>query len=91
MDGRRDTVYSDALVDAHVRLYHDEPGATALVDRLSPDLIWLPVRFHVVGRLVRQGWRPIFRGPLSVILSRGDGASVVVRSVPHGRRCFPSY
>jgi len=91
MDGRRDTVYSDALLDAHIRLYFDKPGATALVKRLRPDLIWLPVRFHVVKRLRRQGWRPIFRGPISVVLSRRGRDHTIVRSVPHGQRCFPAY
>ena len=89
MDGRRETVYSDALVRAHLRLYDDEPRATALVDRLRPDLIWLPAGLPVVASLERQGWKPAFRGPTSVILDRGEPRGPVLVRGTSARRCFP--
>lgn len=90
MDGRRETVYSDALVRAHVRLYDDAPGATALVARLRPDLVWLPAGLPVVASLERAGWRPAFRGRASVILARGEPrAPVRARGDTSSRRCFP--
>jgi hypothetical protein len=90
MDGRRETVYSDALFQAHLRLYHDEPGATRLVRRLAPDLIWLPADLPVLRRLKREGWKPVFRGPTSVILGSGAGRSAVVMAHGHPpKRCFP--
>lgn len=89
MDGRRETVYSDALVRAHLRLYDDEPQATTLVDRLRPDLIWLPARLPVVASLERRGWKPAFRGPTSVILDRGEPRAPVLVRGTAARRCFP--
>lgn len=92
MDGRRETVYSDGLFQAHLRLYHDRPGATKLVTRLRPDLIWLPAELAVVRRLERAGWRVAFRGPSSVILApaaRAGGPAMVVRGPIAKGRCFP--
>jgi hypothetical protein len=90
MDGRRETVYSQELFDAHLRLYYDEPGGTALVSRVRPDLIWLPVKLRVVARLMREGWTPVFRGPRSVILAPGGPARPVrVTAESRDRRCFP--
>jgi hypothetical protein len=90
MDGRRETVYSDRLFQDHVRLYEDEPNATALVRRLKPDLIWLPARKHVVATLEREGWHAVFRGPTSVILDDDSTAATVrVRRASRARRCFP--
>ena len=90
MDGRRETVYSDALVRAHVRLYDDAPRATALVARLRPDLIWLPAGLPVVASLELDGWQPVFRGRTSVILARGEPrAPVRAGGEISSRRCFP--
>jgi hypothetical protein len=90
MDGRRETVYSDGLVDAHMRLYRNEPGATALVASLQPDLIWLPRQFEVIKTLESEGWKPLFSGPVSVVLARDATQGVtqvdVASSAP---RCFP--
>ena len=87
MDGRRETVYSDELFQQHLRLYEDKPGATALVGRLRPDLVWLPAELDVVKRLEREGWSPVFRGPTSVILDqRSPGA--VQRAGAQPKRCF---
>ena len=88
MDGRRETVYSDALFQDHVRLYEDEPNATALVRRLKPDLIWLPADKPVVATLEREGWHAVFRGPTSVILDNSSPAALV-RAGAQPKRCFP--
>ena len=39
MDGRRETVYSEDLIERHFQLYRNEEGATSLVDDLAPDYI----------------------------------------------------
>ena len=89
MDGRRETVYSDELFRAHVRLYDGEPGATALVDRLKPDLIWLPVGEPAVAQLRREGWKLAFVGPKSVVLDTDLERPTVRVRAPSGKRCFP--
>jgi hypothetical protein len=70
MDGRRETVYSEALRDRHFRIYANAPEAMEDVARLDPDYVWLPARFDVVKRLEASGWCAIFSGPRSVLLSR---------------------
>ncbi|HJZ73448.1 MAG TPA: hypothetical protein VKE51_17015 [Vicinamibacterales bacterium] len=70
MDGRRETVYSEEVRDRHWRIYNNQPEAVEEVARLDPDYVWLPASFPVVSRLEAAGWRPIFEGPRSVVLSR---------------------
>ena len=91
MDGRRETVYSEDLVAAHFRLYRDAPDASALVEKLQPDYIWLPTRLPVVNRLKVQSWMPIYTGPKSTILARRESEhNGYVEQVPTAtRRCFP--
>jgi hypothetical protein len=89
MDGRRETVYSDELVAAHMRLYRNEPNAISLVEKLNPDFIWLPSRRAVIDALQKAGWNEIFVGPTSTILSREQRIPTIVKTaaIPFG--CFP--
>jgi hypothetical protein len=92
MDGRRETVYSPAMIDLHMRLYTGAPEAVAQVSRLAPDVIWLPVSSPAVVALERRGWRVTFRGPRSVILSQ-QSSGPALHVAPGGesrRRCFPA-
>jgi hypothetical protein len=90
MDGRRETVYSDGLFQAHLRLYRNEPASIELIDRIAPDLIWLPRELDVVTTLRRAGWRAAFVGPTSVILTRRQRVPIVrTAGDPSRRRCFP--
>jgi hypothetical protein len=83
-------VYSDALVEAHLRLYANQPGSLALIDRLEPDLIWLPAHLPVVGTLEQAGWRRVFNGPVSTVLSRRVSAPrLPPTALSHEARCFP--
>ena len=91
MDGRRETVYSEELVDAHLRLYRNEPGATELVERLQPDLIWLPRHLAVIKTLEKERWTPVFSGPVSVVLARGANPALPPLAAASGMRCFPDY
>jgi hypothetical protein len=72
MDGRRETVYSPAVVDAHMRFYAGEPGAFQYAEDLRPDYILLPAALPVVEELLRHGWRSACRGPTSVLLTRRE-------------------
>jgi hypothetical protein len=88
MDGRRETVYSEEMIDMHFEFYHGR--SLALVDRISPDVIWLPRSFAVVAQLERNGWRPVFRGRHSVVLTRHATASTaIVETQGTETRCFP--
>jgi hypothetical protein len=90
MDGRRETVYSEDLVAAHIRFYANAPDAPAFANRLAPDFVWLPSDRAVTATLVKAGWQPVFRGPISTILSRGPAPVVVEQATYTAARCFPN-
>ena len=86
MDGRRETVYSDAVRDAHQRIYGNAPDALARLAAIAPDYIWLPRTAPVLPRLADAGWHVLYRGPRSVILGRDEWPAVVDETpVPDGR------
>jgi hypothetical protein len=90
MDGRRETVYSDELVDAHLRFYANAPGALEWLATLQPDLIWVPANSPVSRTLETNGWRVSFRGPLSRVFSaRPLESPVPPAATQRPRRCFP--
>lgn len=87
LDGRRETVYSDAYVAEHVRLYFEPDASSALLQQLAPDYAWLPNGLPLVRALERQQWTRLFSGPISVVLARRAMAThpAAVTTAP----CFP--
>jgi len=69
-DGRRETVYSERVRQAHAIIYADKPGAIVTLERMQPDHVWLPVESPTIARLQKAGWNTVFRGPQSVVLTR---------------------
>jgi hypothetical protein len=91
IDGRRETVYTEATVQAHRRFYAGET-TSAYSTALQPDYIWLPTRLPVTGQLVAQGWVPVFQGTESVVFAPvGAGPFHQPRTGEPvtGSRCFP--
>jgi hypothetical protein len=97
IDGRRETVYTDRVMQKHLNFYYVPASREAFLAETRPDHIWLLADLPVVSTLLREGWQPLYRGPRSVWLSR-DAASTLDRkagaSAPAvasevGRRCFP--
>jgi hypothetical protein len=85
-DGRRETVYSDRVKDAHLQFYN---GLNlAYPDEIGADYIWLPNQLPVVHLLPKYGWVPIFKGPRSIIFARAPGFFHNVAPLS-GPRCFP--
>ena len=89
MDGRRETVYSEAMIDLHLHFYRGDPSAVAQVTRLAPDFIWLPSSSPAIVALDRRDWNMVFRGPVSVIFSRQPEKAPVQVSSAEKIRCFP--
>jgi hypothetical protein len=89
MDGRRETVYSDAMRDLHRRIYVNAPDALQGVARLDPDSIWLPADLPVIETLQQAGWRVVFRGTRSTILSRDSRLTPEHTTPPVLPRWFP--
>jgi hypothetical protein len=85
-DGRRETVYSERVKDAHLRFY--DGVNPAYPDELGADYVWLPNQLPVVKLLPGRGWVPIFKGPRSIVFARASGYFHTVAPVS-GPRCFP--
>ncbi len=89
MDGRRETVYSDALVQEHLRFYFDPATRRAFLERWHPDYIWLPKGLPVVAPLVGDGWVPLVTGDQSILLARAAARGAAIRDARSVARCFP--
>jgi hypothetical protein len=89
LDGRRETVYSDATVQDQVDAYFDPRGRAELLKRLRPDYAWLPTRLPLTSALKADGWTPIFSGPRSTLLSARPAAPLAMPQRLPTRRCFP--
>jgi hypothetical protein len=95
IDGRRETVYSDALQTRHFDFYFDRPGGATLPTDLRADFIWVPRVLPAVRRLRTDGhWTAIYDGKQSVIferagLARPEPSTSVVAVAATTPRFFP--
>jgi hypothetical protein len=70
IDGRRETVYSQRLIDDHMAFYLGAASALDLPSRIGADYVWVPKWIPVVAKLKERGWKPVFEGPESIILAK---------------------
>lgn len=77
MDGRRETVYSERVLDDHWSFYKNDRNAGEYPDAIGADRIWLPRRLEVVSVLRERGWQVAFESDVSIVLSRDASASYV--------------
>lgn len=70
-DGRRETVYSNTVIEGHLELYAGTPRGMEYLRTLDARYIWFPSDLPVMGQLIADGWTPVFTGPRSTILERG--------------------
>ncbi|GIK99991.1 MAG: hypothetical protein BroJett029_42000 [Alphaproteobacteria bacterium] len=68
-DGRLDTVYPDAIRDAHWRFYAGEDPGPGL-DPAAASVALLPTAYGAVDWLRRAGWTLVYRDPLASVLVR---------------------
>jgi len=90
MDGRRETVYSAAMLRAHDEFYRNKPGAREFLERLSPDYVWLPKSLAVSAMIAGWGWTPIFETETSTVWARGHLRSSWRPPLPPTSSCFPA-
>jgi hypothetical protein len=89
MDGRRETIYSESLLEEHLELYRATPRGLALLRRLNPDYVWVPAYMTALRDwLSREGYRIDVQTQQSFIAARHDqpriqGAEVATPA------CFP--
>lgn len=89
IDGRRETVYTDAVLTRHIAFYSGMPGSEDYADLIGADYVWLPRDMPAVQKLVARGWRSAFEGPVSVVLMRSAPARHGRSASPGGERMFP--
>jgi hypothetical protein len=89
MDGRRETIYSDTVLEEHFALYEGTPEGVAYLQRLGPDYVWLPAsKTRVRDWLVTHGYRIDVNTAQSFVAVRADRPSVFPRDRPINA-CFP--
>jgi hypothetical protein len=89
-DGRRETVYSEAVRREHTIIYAGKDGAVEALAKLNPDHAWLPVDSPMIARLEAAGWATVFRGDRSVVLTRQAVGTIVSSPAPvTAPRSFP--
>jgi hypothetical protein len=90
MDGRRETVYSDRLIQAHRRFYAADESAAAFLAELNPDFVWVARRLPIADKLSGMGQQQIFANATSAIFARaGLGPFVPATGNAVSPRCFP--
>ena len=90
IDGRRETVYSDQVMQKHLNFYYVPSSSDAFLVETRPDYICLPADLPVVSTLLANGWMPMFRGPRSIWLSRDASMRCPVHhSWPERPALFP--
>lgn len=81
IDGRRETVYSAALQERHLRFYFDPPGGAALPRELDADYVWIPRSLPAARKLrMQKDWALVYEGEQSEIFERAGGDSPRVRA-----------
>jgi hypothetical protein len=90
IDGRRETVYTNRVTTDHFKFYAGAPGFEDYPDRIAADYVWLPRSLPVVERLEAHGWRVVFEGPVSALLTRSDRPEAARVTAPSRRRMFPN-
>ncbi len=89
IDGRRETVYSNSVIQLHRRFERGEAEALEQVRELDPDYVWLPASRTSVKRwLAANGYRIDAESSASFLAVRTDHPPIqkVDRPMP---ACFP--
>jgi hypothetical protein len=90
LDGRRETVYSDAVLAAHEAIDAGMPEGLAYLQQLDPQYVWLPAGNVTVRNWLEQhGYRIDISTAQSFVAVRRDQTVVRPSKVPV-KACFPA-
>jgi hypothetical protein len=91
MDGRRETIYSDARVKEHDAIVAGEPAGLDALSTWNPEYVWLPARSASTKIwLAARGYRIALDTPESFVAVRGDLPPLTPSlAAQSGARCFP--
>jgi hypothetical protein len=89
IDGRRETVYSDAVIDWNRAV---ESGSAPAIEKMAavrPEYVWLPAsRRDALHAIVEKGYRMDVESPASFVLTRADLPRLPANQAPLST-CFP--
>jgi hypothetical protein len=89
IDGRRETIYSDAVLKSNDEMDRATPEGLAYLQRLDPDYVWLPSALTSVSEwLAGHGYRIDVHTPRSFVAVRADHPVVPMSPAPLAS-CFP--
>jgi hypothetical protein len=89
IDGRRETVYSNAVIDWHRAFERGEAHGTAIVSELAPEYVWMRSSRSAAKRwLVENGYRIDADTGVSFVASRRDLPPPMAPAQTLGA-CFP--
>jgi hypothetical protein len=89
LDGRRETVYSDALLSAHQELERATPRGIAFLQQLNPEYVWMPSALAPLRDwLAAHGYRIDLQTGQSFVAVRADRPRLPAFSEPV-TGCFP--
>lgn len=90
MDGRRETVYTDARLADHQQILSGTPAGLALLDAWQPEYVWLPATSQRTRDwLASHGYRIEVATAKSFVAVRQDLPRLSVDSPAPARACFP--
>ncbi len=90
LDGRRETVYSDAVLKENYAFFRGEPASLDYPIQVHADYVWLPNAVPAAAQLEQRGWSRIFKGSVSSVFARAGDDRRYTRPAPaSGCGCFP--
>jgi hypothetical protein len=89
MDGRRETIYSQRMLDLQSAVANGRPEGLEYLDRERPEYVWLPTKTGGPTKawLEANGYRVDVTTADSFVASRADLPAVSIGTPLH--RCFP--
>jgi hypothetical protein len=89
IDGRRETVYSDSVIQWHRAFERGEPDAQNIVARLSPDYVWLRSSRPLAKQwLIERGYEVVVDNANAFVAKSPETARLSTPAEPMGT-CFP--
>jgi hypothetical protein len=89
IDGRRETVYSDRVLQQHLEIYSDAPAGLAVLKEWNPEYVWLPSHLtNTKAWLASHHYRLDIDNRLSFVAVRAD-LPIIARSETIGPACCP--
>jgi hypothetical protein len=92
MDGRRETIYSDARLAEHAAILEGRPAGLRTLAEWKPEYVWLPdTSDQTRVWLISAGYRIEYRSDRSFVAVRADLPPLDWRYAadPSSAACFP--